>query len=69
MALIELPKPLASAFSTAARAALGLISSASTLAAPAWAAASARMPEPVPTSATLLPLRSKFSRSREERAC
>ena len=51
-------KPLARAFSAAANAALGFMSIAVTFAAPARAAARARIPDPVPTSATLLPLRS-----------
>ncbi len=49
------PKPLARAFSAAVSAAFGLMSAAMTLAAPARAAASARMPDPVPTSRTRLP--------------
>ena len=57
-AVTRSPRPFACAFSLAVRAAFGLISRATTLAAPARAAASARMPEPVPTSTTRLPLRS-----------
>src|SRR5262249_58809701 len=57
-AMIGLPRPLAWAFSAATFAAVGLMSSATTLAAPARAAARARMPDPVPTSATRLPVKS-----------
>jgi hypothetical protein len=52
-AMIDLPSPLVWAFSAAAIAALGLITRCS-----ARAAASARIPDPVPTSATLLPAKS-----------
>ncbi len=48
------PRPLARAFSAAQSAAFGLMSAAMTLAAPARAAASARMPDPVPTSSHAL---------------
>ena len=51
-------KPLARALSAAAATAFGLRSIASAWAAPARTAAIARMPEPVPTSATRRPARS-----------
>src|SRR5262249_51713734 len=46
--MIGLLRPLAWAFSAAALAAFGLMSRATTLAAPARAAARARIPDPVP---------------------
>ena len=52
------PRPLSHALPKAARAAFGLMSIAVTLAAPARAAASERMPLPQPTSAACLPERS-----------
>jgi len=61
--LTRSPKPFTCAFSNAERAARGLISSAKTSAAPARAAARAKMPDPVPISATDLPLRSSPSRN------
>ena len=58
MPVTRSPRPLMRALSWAARAAFGLMSRASTWLAPARAAANARMPEPVPTSATCRPCRS-----------
>ena len=58
-AVTRSPMPLARAFSAAVRAAFGLMSVAVTLSAPARAAASARIPDPVPMSTTCLPLRSR----------
>ena len=58
IAVTRFSNPLARAFSAAESAALGFTSIAVTFAAPARAAASARMPDPVPTSATRLPVRS-----------
>ncbi len=55
------PRPLPCAFSFADSDAFGLMSVATTSDAPARAAASARMPEPVPTSHTRLPVRSSVS--------
>jgi hypothetical protein len=57
-AMIGLPRPLVWVFSAAAIAALELMSSATTLAAPARAAARARIPDPIPTSATHFPTKS-----------
>src|SRR5260370_42263204 len=69
--VIGLLRPLAWAFSAAALAAFGLMSRATTLAAPARAAARARIPDPVPTSATRLPAKSiserKFAKNLLER--
>ena len=59
IAVTRSSNPFARAFSAAASAAFGFTSIAVTFAAPARAAASARIPDPVPTSATLLPLRSR----------
>jgi hypothetical protein len=64
--MIRLPRLLAWAFSAAASAAFGLMSMATTFAAPTRATASARMPDPVPTSATRLPVRSREEEVREE---
>ena len=60
--MTRVPRPFTRAFSTAVAVAFGLMSMAITFAAPARAAASARMPDPVPTSATRLPFRSRFAR-------
>jgi hypothetical protein len=65
-AMTRPPKPFTYAFCAALSAAFGLMSMATTLVAPARAAASARMPDPVPTSATFLPLRSRLARKFEK---
>jgi hypothetical protein len=53
----RLPWPFARAFSAAVNAALGFTSTAVTCAAPARAAARATIPDPVPRSATRLPVK------------
>src|ERR1700730_10988964 len=63
IAVTRSPRPLAQELSVAALTALGLMSSATTVA-PARAAANANMPLPVPTSATVLPARSIVDRNR-----
>jgi hypothetical protein len=57
-AVTQSPRPFARAFSAAVSTAFGFMSTAVTFAAPARAAARARMPDPVPTSTTRLPLKS-----------